>query len=284
MTTTDPAETTAERFGLKPRRSLGLAGLARKTPAGRDRAQLTLEELPDPSIPAGSGTELTEDERKDFEICEGVVRTAHHESFWLTGKALDAVAARRLYRAEFATFEGLLEAWDVSLADSSRMRRGWRLAARLLPDVPKLTRSHVEALLPVIDRYGLDAAVTLYGVLRETSPKVTAKIISEVVGALPGPESSGDPSEQIREQAGEALTRPGPHAVESGPSRSGGPDEAVLRQAVDRRARQLADELSRGRFQRGEVNRALAEAFADPEDTRVYRALRRWMKDREGRR
>ncbi|RXS69401.1 hypothetical protein EST92_25670 [Streptomyces sp. TM32] len=55
----------------------------------------------------------------------------------------------------------------------------------------------------------------------------------------------------------------------------------MLRQAVGQRALQLANDLKRGRIPRRELNRALAEAFADPDDTRVYQALVRWMKDRD---
>ncbi|MFD3701185.1 hypothetical protein ACFWUZ_34560 [Streptomyces sp. NPDC058646] len=275
MTTTD-SETTAERFGLneRPRRSQGLAGLARKTTAAVDPAALTLETLPDPSIAASSDQPLTDAERKDLAVCESVIRS-HHASYWMTGKALDAVANRHLYRAEYPTFEALLEDWDVTLADSSRMRRGWPLAARLLPDVPKLTRSHVEALLPIVEQYGVEAAATLHGLLREALPKVTAKAITEVVRELPGPQNDGDPTEQIREQAEKALTEPDQDQSDDEPA------DAALRQAVSRRARQLADDLKRGRIPRRELNRTLAEAFADPNDTRVYQALVRWAKDRD---
>jgi len=278
MTTTD-SETTADRFGLndRPRRSLGLAGLARKSTAAVDPTALTLDSLPDPSIAASIDQPLTDADRKDLAVCESVIRS-HHASYWMTGKALDAVANRHLYRAEYPTYEALLEDWDVTLADSSRMRRGWRLAARLLPEVPKLTRSHVEALLPVVEQYGVEAAATLHGLLREALPKVTAKAITEVVRELPGPQNGGDPTEQIREQAEKALTEPDQDQDSDGPEE---PADAALRQAVSQRARQLADELKRGRIPRRELNRTLAEAFADPDDTRVYQALVRWAKDRD---
>ncbi|MDJ0385261.1 hypothetical protein [Streptomyces sp. G-G2] len=275
MTTTE-SETTADRFGLndRPRRSQGLAGLARKSTAAADSVALTLDTLPDPSIAASSDQPLTDADRKDLAVCESVIRS-HHASYWMTGKALDAVANRHLYRAEYPTFEALLEDWDVTLADSSRMRRGWPLAARLLPDVPKLTRSHVEALLPIVEQYGVEAAATLHGLLREALPKVTAKAIAEVVRELPGPQSGGDPAEQIREQAEKALTEPDQDQGETDES-----IDAALQQAVARKARQLADDLKRGRIPRRELNRTLAEAFADPDDTRVYQALVRWAKDR----
>lgn len=283
MTTTE-SETTADRFGLndRPRRPLGLVGLVRKGTvavdpgAAVDPTALTLDSLPDPSIAASPDQPLTDAELKDFALCESVVRS-HHASYWMTGKALDAVA-NRLYRAEYPTFEALLEDWDVTLADSSRMRRGWRLAARLLPEVPKLTRSHVEALLPVVEQYGVEAASTLHGLLREALPKVTAKAIVEVVRELPGPRNDGDPTEQIREQAEKVLTEPDQDQDGDG---SKEPADVALRQAVRKRARQLADDLKRGRIPRRELNRTLAEAFADPNDTRVYQALVQWAKDRD---
>ncbi|MGA5220917.1 hypothetical protein ACPCAE_33275 [Streptomyces cinereoruber] len=279
-TTTD--ETTADRFGLtadRPRRSSGLAGLARKgkgaaaKEAGADGSALTLESIPDPTVHADPGQPLTDDDLKDFTVCESAVRS-HHASYWLTGKALDAIARRHLYRAQYATFDALLEDWDVSLADSSRMRRGWPLAARLLPDVPKLTRSHVEALLPIVERYGVEAAATLHRLLRENLPKVTAKAITEVVRELPGPQNGADPVGQLQEQAEKVLTDPDQETNDEEPA-----DDAALRQAVTRRARQLADDLKRGRIPARELNRTLAEAFADPDDTRVYAALLRWMRD-----
>ncbi|MGW4855344.1 hypothetical protein ACWEPZ_29380 [Streptomyces sp. NPDC004288] len=278
-------ETTADRFGLTDgsRRASGLAGLARKKGAAAaggtadGSAPLTLDSLPDPSLAATPDQPLTDAELKDYALCESVIRS-HHASFWMTGKALDAVAHRHLYRAQYPTFEALLEDWDVTLADSSRMRRGWRLAALLLPAVPKLTRSHVEALLPIVERYDVEAAATLHGVLREALPKVTAKAITEIVRELPGPQApDADLSGQIRDQAEKVLTDPGQDDVKTPLD---GTTDAVLREAVTRRTRQLADDLKRGRIPQQEVARALTEAFADPADTRVYDALVRWMKGR----
>lgn len=279
--TTD-SETTAERFGLTGTgRASGLAGLSRKNkgvPAQGSESvdSLTLDKVPDPDAPAGEGDVLSDAERKDLELCERAVR-AHHATFWITGKALDAVSNRHLYRAEYATFEDLLESWGISLADSSRMRRGWRLAARLQQDVPKLSVSHVEALLPVVKAYDIEAAATLHAVLREALPKVTARDITAVVRELPGPASDSAPAESIREQAEKALTAP--DTYDSLPDYSlAVPDTSHLNQAVDQRARQLADDLKRSRIPRRELNQTLAEAFADPDDPQVYRALLRWMK------
>ncbi|MGW1863744.1 hypothetical protein [Streptomyces collinus] len=56
---------------------------------------------------------------------------------------------------------------------------------------------------------------------------------------------------------------------------------APARLAVDQRARQLARDFKRASITRRELNQTLAEAFADPDDPRVYRALLRWMKARK---
>ncbi|KAB2587715.1 hypothetical protein [Streptomyces arboris] len=284
MTTTDETttdETTADRFGLsdRPRRSSGLAGLARKRGAAPAEstapAPQGLDAIPDPAI--AYGDDLTDTDLADLDLCEKAVRS-HHATFWETGKALDAVALRHLYRARYATFDALLEDWDVTLADSSRMRRGWPLAARLLPDVPKLSRSHVEALLPVVKGYSVDAAVTLHAMLREALPKVTAKDITAVVRELPGLSEDDDPAGAIRHQAEKILTEPDERDEDQG----GEPDDTALRQAVRQRARQMADELKRGRMSQQELTRTLAAAFADTDDPRVYQALKRWIKDRDG--
>lgn len=274
MTTTE-SETTADRFGLtNAKRSLGLAGLARKTTPAAGTA-FTLDAVPSPDIAvkADSGS-LDDDERRDWDLCQQAART-HHESFWLAGKALDAIAHRHLYRAEYDTFEAVLEDWDISLADSSRMRRGWRLAERLLKDIPKLSRSHVEALLPVVERYDVEAAVTLYGLLRESLPKVTARAITDIVRSLPGPDGASAPAAEIREQAEQVLTQPDD---DSGDTVKEPAADAELRKAVDQRARQLANDLKRSRIPRRELTNTLAEAFADPDDPTVYKALVRWMK------
>lgn len=278
MSTDIETTTTAERFGLTtPRRALGLAGLARKTPAA-DSGDLTLDVIPSPDAEPGPDPDThTDDERQDFEVCARAART-HHTSFWITGKALDVIAKRRLYRAQYPTFEDLLKDWDITLADSHRMRTGWPLASRLLKDVPKLTRSHVEALLPIVERYDLDAAVTLHALLRESLPKVTAKAIKEVVDALPGPDGPTALAVQIREQAEDVLT--GPDNEDEDKVGGSAKSSNQLRKALDARARQLANDLKRSSIPRQELTRTLAEAFADPEDPTVYRAVVRWMRAR----
>ncbi|WP_031511477.1 hypothetical protein [Streptomyces megasporus] len=280
-------ETTADRFGLSgpPRRSRGLANLARKKPAAQEQeaAPFTLETIPGSSAETGPDpTTLTEAERADLTTCQAVLQQ-HHASFWLTGKALETISKRRLYRADHPTFEAFLEDWDITPADAYRMMNGWPLANRLLRDVPKLTRSHVEALLPVVNRYGVEAAATLHALLRDSLPKVTAAAIAQVVRELPGPDGEDDPAQQIHRQAQRVLTASAddPAEEEEGGKGTAAPVDAHLRQAVKRRALQLAEDLKRSRLSTRELNRALAEAFADPEDDRVYRAVRRWMKDRE---
>ncbi|MFJ8158888.1 hypothetical protein [Streptomyces sp. NPDC094468] len=284
MTADTDTETTADRFGLPAPgagRASGLAGLSRKNkgvPAqGGD--SLTLDTVPDPDAPAGEGNVLSEADRRDLELCERAVRT-QQEGFWITGKALDAVANRLLYRGTHATFDDLLEDWGVTLADSSRMRRGWRLAARLRQDVTvtRLSVSHVEALLPVAKAYDIEAAATLYAVLRDALPKVTAREITAVVRELPGPATGFAPADSIREQAEQALTKPDTADSHAGEDTTG---DSPLSRAVDQRARQLADDLKRSRIPRRELTQTLTEAFADPDDPQVYRALLRWMKARK---
>ncbi|MFF5894114.1 hypothetical protein ACFY72_35895 [Streptomyces globisporus] len=292
MTTTDetPTDTTAERFGLtdRPPRSAGLAGMLRGR-SGTDRAKETTEDttktppegldgIPDPATAYSDS--LTDADLLDLDRCEKAVRS-HHATFWETGKALDAVAQRHLYRARYETFDELLEDWDISLADSSRMRRGWPLAARLLPEVPKLSRSHIEALLPAVKAYGTEAAATLHGVLREALPRVTAQAIAEVVRELPGLDESEEPTTVIRLQAEKILTDPDDEPDDEGGKGETAAPDAALKQAARQRAVQMADELKRGRMSHRELTHTLTAAFADTEDPRVYKALIRWMKERE---
>ncbi|MCT6782240.1 hypothetical protein LXH09_37090 [Streptomyces sp. CS7] len=289
MTTTDetPTDTTAERFGLTDRhpRSAGLAGMLRGR-KGADQAEEATETVPEgldgiPDPATAYSDSLTAADLLDLERCEQAVRS-HHATFWETGKALDAVAQRHLYRARYETFDELLEDWDVSLADSSRMRRGWPLAARLLPEVPKLSRSHVEALLPAVKTYGTEAAAALHGVLREALPRVTAQAIAEVVRELPGlDESEEQPTAVIRLQAEKILTDPDDEPNGEGEKNGATAPDAALKQAARQRAVQMANELKRGRMSHRELTHTLTAAFADTEDPRVYKALIRWMKERE---
>ncbi|MFF3975080.1 hypothetical protein ACFYZ6_35235 [Streptomyces rubiginosohelvolus] len=286
------ATETAENFGLGERshRAAGLAGIAR-TRKGADPEQAAapkpegLDAIPDPAT-AYSDT-LTDADLADLDRCEKAVRS-HHATFWETGKALDAVAQRHLYRAQYETFDALLDDWDISLADSSRMRRGWPLAALLLPDVPKLSRSHVERLLPAVEAYGAEAAATLHGLLREALPRVTAQAITDVVRELPGLDGTEEhPTNVIRLQAEKLLTDPDPDEAPNAPKGTprnapkNTPQDAALRQAARERARQMSDELKRGRISHSDLTRTLTEAFADTEDQSVYKALIRWIKARE---
>ncbi|MGK5450509.1 hypothetical protein [Streptomyces radiopugnans] len=127
-------ETTADRFGLSapPRRSRGLANLARKKPTAQETAPFTLDTIPDSNTETGPDpATLTEAERADLTTCQAVLQQ-HHASFWLTGKALETINKRRLYRADHPTFEAFLDTWDITPTDAYRMMNGWPLAHRLL--------------------------------------------------------------------------------------------------------------------------------------------------------
>ncbi|MGW5307811.1 hypothetical protein ACWERF_28270 [Streptomyces griseoluteus] len=75
-------------------------------------------------------------------------------------------------------------------------------------DVPKITVSHLEALLPVMKRYGVESPAILYALLRESRPKVTAADIRALVRELPGLDDAVTRVEAIREQAEARLTAP----------------------------------------------------------------------------
>ncbi|MET7729332.1 hypothetical protein [Streptomyces mirabilis] len=98
-----------------------------------------------------------------------------------------------------------------------------------------------------------------------------------MVATLPGPDGSATPVDAVRTHTEQALTEPegDDDQDDTRPATDAG---AALRKAVDRRARQLADDLKRDRLTRSELNHVLAEAFTDTEDPTVYRALVRWMK------
>ncbi|CAM5630018.1 hypothetical protein SCYAM73S_05934 [Streptomyces cyaneofuscatus] len=57
------------------------------------------------------------------------------------------------------------------------------------------------------------------------------------------------------------------------------PDLHRSEAAPNRRARQLVDDLKQTRIPRQQLVRTLTEAFSDPDDPPVYKALLRWVKN-----
>jgi hypothetical protein len=180
------------------------------------------------------------------------------------GTALRAIHGDDLYRESGAeTFEAYVKTrWGMSRSRAYQLIEAapaMLAVSKILDTAP--VESQALALAPVLQEHGENAAREVVTIAQQETGKVTAAAIKTTAGRLgyvphpaPAPAAEDDPQT---------------------------PADAALRQAVDRRALQLANDLKRGRIPRHELNRTLAEAFTDPDDTRVYQALVRWMKARD---
>jgi hypothetical protein len=140
-----------------------------------------------PTPYAASDGELGNPERADLATCEAALDNLR-VAFWAAGKALQVIRDARLYRDTHATFEDYVELkWDMSRAQAYRLIDAWPLAESLSPIGDKLNESQIRELLPLADRHGRDAAVTVYRTVAEADGShVTAALLRRVVSILPG--------------------------------------------------------------------------------------------------
>ena len=177
--------------------------------------------LPEPYTTTADG-ELSEREHDELATCEAALDNLR-VAFWAAGKALQIIRDARLYRGTHATFEEYVEQqWDISRPQAYRLIDAWPLAERLSPMGDKLNERQIRELLPLADRHGQDAAVTVYStVVKADGVQVTAALLRQVVGILPA--GHFDPAsavEQIRAYlaGGDAVagtSRPAANPVEA---------------------------------------------------------------------
>lgn len=123
------------------------------------------EQLP---IPDGTtvdeGEPVTAEDRAEAEHLEQVVGAAQ-ALWWLRGQSLQRLRDRRYYKRihGYPSFDTYLEAeWDVSRQQAAREIQAWPLARRLWPVNNRINERQVRALLPLVDRYGFEAAAEVY--------------------------------------------------------------------------------------------------------------------------
>lgn len=157
-------------------------------------------QLPAPHEPLTDSPVLMEDERRDLAACELAVDHLR-VAFWAAGKALQVIRDGRLYRTTHATFEEYVEErWEMSRRQAYRLIEAWPLAERIgmCPiGHTRLTESQVRVLLPTAKQHGEEAAAEVYRAVAEAKGRVTAQLLSDAAGALPG-DGEGDPVEAVR--------------------------------------------------------------------------------------
>jgi hypothetical protein len=159
----------------------GVGPAREETPASAPSPQ----ELPLPYEAAADG-DLDDRERTDLATCEAAIDTLRI-AFWAAGKALQVIRDARLYREMYPTFEEYCQArWDMTRQQASRLILAWPLAEQLSPMGDKINERQVRELLPLAERHGQDAAVTVYQAVAETDGvQVTAAILKGAISVLP---------------------------------------------------------------------------------------------------
>lgn len=143
--------------------------------------------VPMPREPLSESGPLAEAERADLEVCEAALDRLRL-AFAAAGKALQVIRDARLYRETHDTFEAYVaERWDMSRASAYRLIDAWPLAEALSPiGDTRLNEGQIRELLPVADRHGQDAAVTVYRTIAETDGvRLTAAVIKGAVQVIP---------------------------------------------------------------------------------------------------
>ncbi|WP_194829198.1 hypothetical protein [Nocardia sp. XZ_19_231] len=157
-------------------------------------------EMPVPATAGedGSDAALTVREKQQLEVLEQSIE-ALRMAFAVAGRALEIIRNGRLYRSTHPTFEAYVEdRWGMQRGYANKLIRAWPLANRLSSRAPAINEAQVRELLPVADRYGQDAAITVYSVVAEAD-KVTAAKVKEAVAVVPdGPFDEDEVIKRIR--------------------------------------------------------------------------------------
>jgi hypothetical protein len=253
---------------------------------------MTLADLPEPVETPHAAGDLSDEEEQILALCMRGVRQ-FEEAWWVMGKAMANISSRRLYRKTHASFEDFardtfnksrplayeeMTSYKIGELLSARADRSFdsdsnALSARA--DTPSIGKKAAGALNPITKDYGPEVSIAVHETIKGTAGNaVTVKALTGIVQQLPRRKEKALTQEELTALARELAT------VDSGTDQTEDGDTA-LRNSVALRSRELADELKRGRMPRPELTRTLLEAFADEEDPRVYRALVRWIRDRD---
>lgn len=183
--------------------------------AGESRPAISPATVPAPYETQGEG-ELDTREQADLVTCETALDNLRI-AFWAAGKALQTIRDARLYRATHATFEDYCQdRWGMTRQQASRLIQAWPLAEALSPIGDKINESQVRVLLPLADRHGPEAAVTVYqAVVEADGIRLTADVLKDAA-QLVMPATRFDPAEaaqQIRKYLAGELDPAPPRAA-----------------------------------------------------------------------
>ncbi|MFF0164033.1 hypothetical protein ACFYRY_42080 [Streptomyces sp. NPDC005263] len=213
---------------------------------------LTVQQLPTPyDVPETVTRPLNDQERGHLAACEQALQ-GFRKSVIVAGKALEVINRGRLYRETHATFvEYLDDVWEIRKSQAYRMIEAWPVAVAVSP-IGDINEGQARELRPVFEKYGQEAAVSLYREVRELrgDRKVTAADLAEARAVLPPPQRLTGPG-QVRD----VLTVA---AAEGRAPRLAPPEPQVPAQAAHEHQ---ADEDDQGGVSQDQVNEG-AEAIA----------------------
>ncbi|MEV7123740.1 hypothetical protein [Kitasatospora griseola] len=151
-----------------------------------------IDMIPAPYDPRGTG-ELTPAEEADLEVCEAGIQNLQN-AFWIAGKSLATIKQAGLHRKKHLNFVAYAEdRWEISESQAHRLIDAWPLGDRISRLGLKPRESQVREIIPVAKDKGMETAVALYDAVADQYGKVTAKLLKDVVDALPeGPLKSQD--------------------------------------------------------------------------------------------
>ncbi|MFE0457751.1 hypothetical protein ACFW1A_00640 [Kitasatospora sp. NPDC058965] len=169
--------------------------------------------IPAPYKPLGTGA-LSAKEEADLEACEAGIQNLQN-AFWIAGKSLDTIKEAELHREKHSNFADYVQdRWDISESQAHRLVDAWRLGERIAKLGLKPRESQVREIVPVSKTKGMETAVALYDAASQEYGRVTAKILKDLVEALPdGPLPSPQVGKFVREVKTRQDVQPEVHVI-----------------------------------------------------------------------
>ncbi|GAA1930636.1 hypothetical protein [Streptantibioticus ferralitis] len=282
-----------------------------KVAQGRPRPALTLADLPEPEETEAIGP-LTAEEESLLQLCMRGIEQFEN-AWWVMGKSLANIKARRLYRKTHDSFEAFcwdnfrksratayeeMTAYAVGELVSARADRSFEgnsngvsaradrsfegnsngVSARADPAISKKAAAAVNT---ITQDYGADVSVAVVETIRDAAgKKVPVKVITGVVQKLPRKKEQELTQEELTARAHELATAQAQASLRNGEQErqaDGAPGTAMasLHTALSQlKAAHLALAPAKVKQALEEAPEEAAELLADAEDTAVKAANR----------
>lgn len=166
----------------------------------------TLDSIPAPYQPLGGDT-LSEKEQQDLQSCKAGVDNLRN-AFWVAGKSLETLSTAKLHREENPNFASWVwDNWEISESQLHRLMDEWRVGEALANLGHKPLESQVRMLTDVRRQTSDKVAITVYDTIARCVPRVTAKVVEQVVtelAPLPKDLEAAEAGRRVREVLQEA--------------------------------------------------------------------------------